>query len=410
MIKSEESSFASRKVTPTSTIREDSKAPTAPAVPPKTEKKFEKFLEEDSEDKEKQGLSKKKKKGTIFDMSKMDKKITTPPPVTAIPNADTTTAIQHADTTDKPEQPKPQKSIFDFSNEHVPKDAKDAKVKPMYRTTEKTELQENLGLPKKPITKPKMPFPNVEEKDTVAQPKVGKFENKETKAPLFTDKKTETTDKKPEFFDKKPEIADKKPVFADKQTTKAETTQKKGDLPQQPLTNTQQTTTSPQDKIAASFAENTVLTNAGTTPTTRTAEIQEIVNQLVSQIQTTTTAQGRTDITLTVQHPPVFEGSTITVSEFDTAKGEFNLTFANLSREAKNILDIQQNQHVLKNILESKGYNLHIITTTEKTLEETNLGQTADEGNRYQDQEKQQQEQEKQKDEYFAFNEDNENA
>ncbi|NGX41889.1 MAG: hypothetical protein K940chlam7_00163 [Chlamydiae bacterium] len=96
--------------------------------------------------------------------------------------------------------------------------------------------------------------------------------------------------------------------------------------------------------------------------------MQEIIDQIIDKLYTLK-VDGKTDTLITLKHPPLFAGSSVVVTAFDTAKGEFNITFENLTQAAKQILDLKQNQESLKFGLEQKGYTVHIVTTT--TLSET---------------------------------------
>lgn len=100
----------------------------------------------------------------------------------------------------------------------------------------------------------------------------------------------------------------------------------------------------------------------------RAQELQEIVDQIVSKLYTLS-SKGKTDTLIKLQHPPLFAGSSVVITSFDSAKGEFNITFENLTQAAKQMMDMQENQNSLKFALEQKGYTVHMITAT--TLAET---------------------------------------
>lgn len=105
-------------------------------------------------------------------------------------------------------------------------------------------------------------------------------------------------------------------------------------------------------------------------PVVRASDIQSIISQLVDKIQEVK-QDGRVDTSIVLKHPPMFSGATVVISTYDTAKGEFNISFQNLTQTAKNILDMGTNQETLRMALEQKGYAVHIITTT--TLIENNV-------------------------------------
>jgi hypothetical protein len=91
--------------------------------------------------------------------------------------------------------------------------------------------------------------------------------------------------------------------------------------------------------------------------------LQLLIEQIVKHMYTVET-QGKTDTVMTLQYPPLFKGATITVTSYDTAKGQFNISFENLTQAAQKILDMSENRKSLVSSLEQKGYNVQIITTT----------------------------------------------
>lgn len=100
--------------------------------------------------------------------------------------------------------------------------------------------------------------------------------------------------------------------------------------------------------------------------TTRAAnpqELQEIFETLVQNIQVMS-EKGQSNTSVTIKNIRNFENATLTIHEFDHARGELNITFGNLSNAAKEILDRQQNQEMLKQNLSEKGYTLHIMTAS----------------------------------------------
>lgn len=133
-------------------------------------------------------------------------------------------------------------------------------------------------------------------------------------------------------------------------------------------------------------------------PPIRAQELQEVVDQIVSKLYTLS-SEGKTDTLIQLKHPPLFEGSSVVIRSFDSAKGEFNITFENLTQAAKQMLDMQENQNSLRLALEQKGYTVHILTAT--TLSETTQivesqddGRERHENNDESSRERQQQEQE----------------
>lgn len=94
--------------------------------------------------------------------------------------------------------------------------------------------------------------------------------------------------------------------------------------------------------------------------------IQEIVDKLVDKLYIAT-VEGKTDTTVVLKHPPLMRGASVVITEFDSAKGEFNIKFENLTQAAKELLDMRENQENLRLALDQKGYTVHImVTTTER--------------------------------------------
>lgn len=97
-------------------------------------------------------------------------------------------------------------------------------------------------------------------------------------------------------------------------------------------------------------------------------DLQELIKQITNHISEMRYA-GKTETIVTLQHPPLFNGAKLVLTSFDSAKGEFNIAFENLSLKAKNFLDHGNHLNTLQANLHQKGYVAHIITAT--TTEET---------------------------------------
>lgn len=123
------------------------------------------------------------------------------------------------------------------------------------------------------------------------------------------------------------------------------------------------------------------------------ANVQAIIDQLVEKV-TEMKGHGRTDTTVTLKHPPMFAGADLVVTAFDSAKGEFNITFQNLTQAAKELLDMRANQQSMLLALEQKGYAVHIVTTTTLVENRLPIATSAEqERQRNPDQQRQQQQQ-----------------
>lgn len=92
-------------------------------------------------------------------------------------------------------------------------------------------------------------------------------------------------------------------------------------------------------------------------------QMQDMIDQMVKSLKTIQES-GKTDTMLTLKHPPVFSGVNVIISSYDSAKGEFNVAFENLTQAGKQILDMRANQDSLRQALEQKGYAVHIVVTT----------------------------------------------
>ncbi len=93
------------------------------------------------------------------------------------------------------------------------------------------------------------------------------------------------------------------------------------------------------------------------------ANMKEIIDQITKEILTLE-QNGKTDTIVVLQQPPLFRDARIVLTSFNTATGEFNLAFENLSAEAQRIL--ASNLDNLKYTLQSKGYvaAIHVMTAT----------------------------------------------
>ncbi len=91
--------------------------------------------------------------------------------------------------------------------------------------------------------------------------------------------------------------------------------------------------------------------------------MQQLVDEIVKAI-VTVESQGKTDTVVTLKQPPMFADANIILTSYETAKGEFNIRFENLTQEAKAFMDMQQNKESLFSALQQKGYAVHIIVAT----------------------------------------------
>lgn len=125
--------------------------------------------------------------------------------------------------------------------------------------------------------------------------------------------------------------------------------------------------------------------------TNQAKTIADLANQIVDRIQVMRD-KDLTSTIVTLRHPPVLAGATVTITTSDTAKKECSISFANLTPGAKDFLDRQLQASSLSDNLEKKGIVVHNITTTtepEKII-------TADPGQASQDRRDQQQDERQQ--------------
>jgi hypothetical protein len=91
------------------------------------------------------------------------------------------------------------------------------------------------------------------------------------------------------------------------------------------------------------------------------AEFIELARQMAESIATLI-SKAETSISVTLKHPPIFEGASLVVTEQHLARKEFNVTFANLSPDARRLIESTANQQQLRQSLIEKGYTLHMVT------------------------------------------------
>ncbi|MBA3237825.1 MAG: hypothetical protein H0T62_05665 [Parachlamydiaceae bacterium] len=90
-------------------------------------------------------------------------------------------------------------------------------------------------------------------------------------------------------------------------------------------------------------------------------DMQLLIAQILKEISVVSTGD-KTETTLILKHPPIFDGAQVVITGFGSAKGELNISFGNLTQNAQNV--VQQQQQLLLTALETKGYHVHIFTAT----------------------------------------------
>jgi hypothetical protein len=149
-----------------------------------------------------------------------------------------------------------------------------------------------------------------------------------------------------------------------KSGTKTEKSESKKEEPKvdSALGNTQQTAFVSVQGRSDMDAESSGIAKSALSET----QLQELLEKMIDSIMTVET-EGRTDTTILLDGPGEFKGVQLTISEFDTAKGQLNIKFENLSPVTKEIID--NNKSTLVEKLSEKGYNVQqfIATTQEAT-------------------------------------------
>ena len=121
----------------------------------------------------------------------------------------------------------------------------------------------------------------------------------------------------------------------------------------------------------------------------------ELVDKLVSSLVIMSRVD-RTDTQITLQHPPLFAGATVVITEFASSKQQFNLTFYNLSPDARALIANVQNQDNLRSTLIERGYTLQMVTLEAKSEPPTIItSQSKGTGQQGREQQKQSQQQDK---------------
>jgi hypothetical protein len=119
-----------------------------------------------------------------------------------------------------------------------------------------------------------------------------------------------------------------------------------------------QATTLPKPVLASSLIADAA-TTADAQRTSRLA-LMEVIRQAADALATFITKQ-ETSTVVTIRQPPIFEGATLTVTEYSSAPRQFNITFANLSPEAQRMVESMANQQQLKQALVERGYTVQNV-------------------------------------------------
>lgn len=89
--------------------------------------------------------------------------------------------------------------------------------------------------------------------------------------------------------------------------------------------------------------------------------IEALARQMVDAMTTSTTKETTTT-TITLKYPPLFEGAAIEVTQYAQSPKDLNVTFHNLTPDARAIIEMVDNQAALRQNLIDKGYTLQLLT------------------------------------------------
>lgn len=141
----------------------------------------------------------------------------------------------------------------------------------------------------------------------------------------------------------------------------------------------------PTTVVVAPIALHAAVATTHAQATVKVSNVREVMFKLaqsmVDQIQIVKDS-GKTDTTFTLKHPPLFEGVQVKITEFDSAKNQFNLTFTDVNNPtARALIEQQDNQVRLQQALVDKGYTVQMVTVEQKipglnstATEESKLG------------------------------------
>lgn len=118
--------------------------------------------------------------------------------------------------------------------------------------------------------------------------------------------------------------------------------------------------------------------------------IQKIIDQIVDRVYQVEKSGETSTVIVINDKSSLFNGASIKISEFDTSKGQFNITIDNLSPEARGL--VERNQTLLIESLDKKGYQVHQFVATTQ-IENTRIAAAPQSQPRERDPEKEEQRQ-----------------
>ncbi len=120
-------------------------------------------------------------------------------------------------------------------------------------------------------------------------------------------------------------------------------------------------------------------------PLLQTSDLKALIDQMTKAV-TTITSPDQTTTTISLKYPPIFNGASLQITEYDSAQKQFNITFTDLSPDARRLIESQQNQSNLRQNLIEKGYTIQMITVETPIQVADNTGASGSNLNRDQQQ------------------------
>ena len=134
--------------------------------------------------------------------------------------------------------------------------------------------------------------------------------------------------------------------------------------------------TEPRAQVLADLMQSPLVQTFQAAPTETTSGVSnaqtmaDLVTSMVQQISQVSFSD-RTETLVTLVHPPVFEGAQVIIREFNQAKGEFSVSFHDLSPQASALLLERTNQRLLQDGFERRGLTIHILQVSQAPITET---------------------------------------
>jgi hypothetical protein len=143
----------------------------------------------------------------------------------------------------------------------------------------------------------------------------------------------------------------------------ADVSEKKERVAFQPITSTKKEEVAVTPTIQITSQPEITIKPQEATPDVGAAReaLLELFKQAVDAVATVVTTATTTTV-VTVRYPPIFEGASILVTEYSSAPKQYNITFGNLSPDARRLIEAAGSETQLRQSLIDKGYTLHMMT------------------------------------------------